>query len=78
MRPLQVFLADLTHIGQGIATEAFPLNIGLLASYAQKRFGRAVEFTLFKHPEELERALHDSPPDVLGCSNYTWNANLAY
>lgn len=78
MHPVRVFLADLTHIGHGIATEAFPLNIGLLASYANRRFGSAVSISLFKHPQELEERLTEDPPDILGCSNYTWNANLAY
>lgn len=75
---LRIFLADLTHTGLGVATEAFPLNIGLVAAYAQKRFGREVEFALFKYPEELRDALRRAPPDVLGCSNYTWNSHLAY
>mgnify|MGYP001470124762 CR=1 FL=1 len=36
---LRIYLADLTHTGVGIATEAFPLNIGLIASYCLKEFG---------------------------------------
>ncbi len=74
---MRIYLADLTHTGLGIATEAFPLNVGLVASYAQKRFGREVEISLFKYPEELSEALAKAPPDVLGCSNYTWNSRLA-
>lgn len=76
--PLKVYLADLTHMGSGVATEAFPLNIGLIASYAKKRFRHEVTVRLFKYPEDLREALVNDPPHVLGCSNYTWNANLAY
>ena len=75
---LRIYLADLTHTGNGIATEAFPLNVGLLATSAQKTFGLDISIELFKFPEHLAEAIEDSPPDVLGCSNYTWNSNLSY
>lgn len=77
-RSLRIFLADLTHVGNGIATEAFPLNVGLVASYARRQFGNAVSISLFKYPEELEQHLRDAPPEILACSNYTWNSNLSY
>ncbi len=76
--PFRIYLADLTHTGLGVATEAFPLNIGLIASYAVKRFGREIEVCLFKYPEELKTAIAQRPPHLLGCSNYTWNSHLAY
>lgn len=76
--PLRIYLGDLTHTGLGIATEAFPLNVGLVASYALKRFGRSIEVTLFKYPEDLLEALNRQPPHLLGLSNYTWNSRLSY
>ena len=75
---LRIYLADLTHMDLGIATEAFPLNIGLIASYTKKTFGEEVDITLFKHPQDLLEALKEEPPHILGCSNYTWNCNLSY
>lgn len=75
---LKIYLADLTHTGVGIATEAFPLNIGLIASYAKKRFGMEVDVCLFKYPEELSEAIRIETPHILGCSNYAWNSNLGY
>lgn len=75
---LRIYLADLTHIGLGIASEAFPLNIGLIASYAKKLFGKEIDISLFKDPMELLAALREAPPHILGCSNYTWNCNLSY
>ena len=74
---MRIYLTDLTHTGIGVATEAFPLNVGLLAAYAQKVFGRDVDITLFKYPQDLLEAIKDQPPRVLGCSNYTWNVNLS-
>lgn len=72
-----VYLADLTHTGVRVATESFPLNIGLLASYAKKVLGNAIEVKLFKYPDRLWSALKERPPAVLGCSNYAWNSNLS-
>jgi radical SAM superfamily enzyme YgiQ (UPF0313 family) len=78
MQPLLVYLADLTHVGNGVATESFPLNIGLVGSYSKKRFGSDIEVRLFKYPGALQEALKERAPDILGCSNYTWNFNLSY
>lgn len=75
---LRIYLADLTHVGSGVATEAFPLNIGLIASYAKKTFANDVTITLFKYPGDLEEAILREPPHILACSNYTWNSNLSY
>ena len=75
---LKIYLADLTHTGLGIATEAFPLNIGVIGSYCLKNFKDEVDVKLFKFPEELKEAIDKEKPDILGCSNYSWNCNLSY
>ena len=36
---LKIYLANLTYDTISIATDAFPLNIGCLASYSKKKFG---------------------------------------
>lgn len=72
-----IYLADLTHTGTQLATENISLNIGLVASYAKKRLGNAVDVHLFKYPEALLEALRVRSPHILGCSNYVWNSNLA-
>ena len=75
--PMLIYLADLTHTGLQVATESTPLNIGLVASYARKCLGDAIEVRLFKYPETLTAALKVRVPDLLGCSNYVWNSNLS-
>lgn len=75
---LVIYLADLTHTGQGTATEAFPLNIGLVGSYCLKKFKSEVEIKLFKFPEDLKKSIDEKKPHILGCSNYAWNCNLSY
>src|SRR3990167_1026652 len=73
-----VYLADLTHTGQLVATNFHPLAIGLIAAYAKSQFSDEVEIELFRYPEDLRVAIEKRPPDVLGFSNYSWNCNLSY
>jgi len=72
-KPLKIYLADLTYDTVKLQTAVFPLNIGFIASYCNKRFGSDVDITLFKYIDELDRAIQENPPDVLGMSNYCWN-----
>ena len=76
MEPLRIFLADLTYNTVTLSTDAFPLNIGFVASYAKKNFGSEISIELFKYIDELESAIISNPPDVLGCSNYCWNERI--
>ena len=70
--PIRIFLGDLTYNTIGMSTEVFPLNVGYIAAYCTKRFGSKVDITLFKYIDELEKSIHENPPDVLGLSNYVW------
>ena len=76
-KPLKIYLGDLTYTTVTLATEAFPLNVGFIASYCKKLFGDAVEITLFKYIEDIDKAVNKSPPDVLGLSNYCWSHNVS-
>ncbi len=74
--PLRIYLGDLTYTTLSLATDAFPLNIGFIAAYAEKTFGKEIDLRLFKYVEDLEQAIHENPPDILGLSNYPWNFSL--
>ena len=76
IRPLRIYLADLTYTTLSLATEAFPLNIGFVGAFCQQAFGRRVEVSLYKYIDHLEEAIRLQPPDILGMSNYPWNFNL--
>ena len=76
VKPLSIYLGDLTYTTLSLATDAFPLNIGFVAAYAKKVFGNEVDIKLFKYVEELEQAILDAPPAILGLSNYPWNFSL--
>lgn len=77
MKPIVIYLADLTHTGSCIASEQVPLNIGLIGAYAKKKFGDQISIKLFKFPEKLLEAIKSVKPDILAVSNYAWNYNLA-
>jgi len=74
--PLKIYLGDLTYTTLSLATDAFPLNVGFVAAYASKVFGSEIDIRLFKYVDDLEQAIQDAPPDILGMSNYPWNFNL--
>ncbi len=72
-----VYLADLTHTGQLVASNVFPLGIGLIGANILKEIPGA-DVTLYKYPDDLARAVHLRQPHVLGISNYSWNCNIGH
>ena len=78
MAKLKIYLADLTYSTVVIANDVFTLNVGLIASYTLNKFKKYVDISLFKHIDELEKAVIESPPDILGLSNYCWNERIGY
>jgi len=76
MEKLKIYLGDITYDTVSLSTDAIPLAIGYVAAYCKKIYGSKAEITLFKYLEDLEQALIDSPPDILGLSNYSWNQNI--
>ena len=77
MKPLKIFLADLTYDTITLSTDVFPLNIGFIGAYTKAQFGPNVEIKLFKYIQKLEDELERSPPDILGMSNYAWCYRLS-
>ena len=77
MKPLKIYLGDLTYNTIVVSTESLPINIGFIASYCIKQFGDQVDITLFKYIDDLEKAISEAPPDILGLSNYCWCQNVS-
>jgi len=73
--PVEVFLGDLVY-ETSASNWTIPLNVGYLAAHADARLGDSVHFTIFKSPLELEAAIRENPPEILGLSNYAWNERL--
>ena len=72
---IKIYLGDLVY-DTFKTNYVVPLNIAYLAAYTKSRFEREVDIKLFKYPRHLEEVLKDSPPDILGLSNYSWNERL--
>jgi radical SAM superfamily enzyme YgiQ (UPF0313 family) len=76
-KKLKIYLCDLTYDTIILVSDTIPINIGFIASYIKKKFGKDVEISLFKYPNEVIQEIKSNPPDMLGLSNYSWNSNLA-
>ena len=76
---MRIFLADLGHNLLTLSSDVYPLGIANLAMYAKSHLpeGEALEFEIFREPQDLKKALDAGAPDVLGLSNYAWNQELA-
>jgi len=74
----KVYLADLTHTGNGIIALTFPLGTAFVASYASMVLGDQFDFRLFKFPDRLSQAIVDEQPQVLALANYSWNLEMDY
>ena len=61
IRPLKIYLGELTYTTVTLATEAFPLNVGFIGSYCKKLFGNDIEITLFKYIEDIDKAVNENP-----------------
>jgi radical SAM superfamily enzyme YgiQ (UPF0313 family) len=73
-----IYLAQLTHrTGSQNQNRHFPLAIGFLGTYLKQVFGDPIEVRLFKHPHELDAALVERKPDLIGFSVYMWNEKLS-
>ncbi len=77
-RKIKIMLSDLTHTGENINSDHFPLGIGFIASYTLKSLKNEAEVSLHKLPEELLEKFEKSKPDFFCFSSYNWNERLSY
>jgi len=78
-RPVyDIWLCDLTHTQQTVASEAMPLGIGMIAAYCSEKFGKNANFRIFKKPDDLIKCFLAKPPRIISFSNNIWNADLSY
>lgn len=74
-KPL-IYMAELTYATTVISIESFPIAVGYVTAYAQKKLTDFFSFKIFKFPDDLFEAIDHEPPDVLGMSFFPWNRNL--
>lgn len=76
--PAKIYLVDPIHNYIGSKDNwMIPLNVLNLAACAKEKFGDAVDIRCFKFPDQALDAIETAPPDILGSSNYIWNAELS-
>ncbi|SVE23096.1 uncharacterized protein METZ01_LOCUS475950, partial [marine metagenome] len=71
-----IYLADLAHDYFKV-NQYTPTGVGYLAAYSKSKLKNKVSFKLFKSVTELLDAYEKKKPDLVGFSNYTWNASLS-
>ena len=77
-RPLRIYLIDPVHnFVQSRDIWTIPLNILTIASYTKAAFGDQVDIRMFKFPDLAMQAIEETPPDIVGTSNYIWNCGLS-
>tara|TARA_B100000315_G_scaffold251191_1_gene285553 strand:- start:1354 stop:3513 length:2160 start_codon:yes stop_codon:yes gene_type:complete len=77
-KPVKISFADLTHTGQLVAANTFPLGITMVAANAQKELGDEIDFEIFKYPEDFSAYLDNSTPQIACFSAFSWNIRLGH
>ena len=72
---IKIVLCDLVHNWVGAGTYMFPLNVGYLATFVKQKYPD-IDFEIFKFPDEFIEYIGNNKVDIVGFSNYIWNANL--
>ncbi len=75
---VKISFADLTHTGQVIAANTFPLGSTMVASYAKKELGDEIDIEIFKYPDDFANYLDKGMPQFAGFSAFSWNIRLAH
>ena len=77
MKPLKIYMCDLTHETIVLVTDTIPINVGSMGAYAKRLYGDEIEIFFYKYPQSAIDAIAADPPDVLALSNYCWNSMLS-
>ena len=75
---VKVSFAELTHTGNTIATDTFPLGISMVAANAQKILGDEIDFEVFRYPEDFSSYLETNIPTLACFSAFSWNIGLGH
>jgi radical SAM superfamily enzyme YgiQ (UPF0313 family) len=74
--PTKITFADLTHTGQVVAANTFPLGSGMVVAYAKKELGDDIDVEIFKYPDDLAARLDGDMPQIACFTSFSWNIRL--
>ncbi len=73
-----VSFCDLTHTGETICANTFPLGAAMVAAYAKQELKEKIAIELFKYPEDFAGYLEKTIPGIAAFSAYSWNNDLGH
>ncbi len=76
---MHIYLADLGHNLLTYSSDTFPLGVANIASYLRAHHDTSedINVSIYREPQALKAAIDQTPPDILGLSNYAWNEELS-
>ena len=78
MNKIKILLGDPRHNTVGVHSNNVPINIGYIGEFIKKEIKDIkLELQLATNPEEIFTLLENWKPDIIGLSNYVWNAGLS-
>ena len=78
MKKIKILLGDPRHYTVGTHSQFVPIGIGYIGTFLRQEIKDVdVELKLEVEPEKILSALDEWKPDVVGLSNYVWNAELS-
>ena len=75
---IKVSFCDLTHTGQLVSANTFPLGIAMVAAYAKKKLGNEIDMEVFKYPDDFSNYLDNNTPQIACFSIFAWNNHLSH
>ena len=78
MKKLKILLGDPRHYTVGTHSNFVPIGIGYIGSFLKQEIKDVdIELRLEVDAEEIFSTIDKWKPDVVGLSNYLWNASLS-
>lgn len=73
---IRISFADLSHTGQVVAANTFPLGSGLVVAYAKKELGDEIDVEIFKYPDDFASYLDKGMPKLACFTCFSWDIEL--
>jgi radical SAM superfamily enzyme YgiQ (UPF0313 family) len=75
---VRISFADLSHTGQVVSANTFPLGAGMVAAYARQELGEEIDVDIFRYPDDYSAYLKEGPPRIACFTIFAWNMHLSH